>query len=166
MRKALVALALIVASLALVACGGGDSSSSSTTEKAGGAAESSGETEASGESEGGGKSIEEGEAEAEGGTAGSGAQVDFEANAGGDLAFEEKSATANAGKDTIDFTNPASIPHNVSIEDSDGKTIAETETVSEDNTSTSVDLKPGTYTFYCSIPGHREGGMEGTLTVE
>lgn len=31
--------------------------------------------------------------------------------------------------------------------------------------SSKIDLKPGTYTFYCSLPGHRQQGMEGTLTV-
>jgi uncharacterized cupredoxin-like copper-binding protein len=30
----------------------------------------------------------------------------------------------------------------------------------------SLNLKPGTYKFYCSVPGHRMAGMEGTLTVQ
>ena len=90
----------------------------------------------------------------------------FEAEPEGMLMFEEKSATVEAGEDTIEFDNPSAVPHNVAIEDSSGKTIAETETVSEGETTTTADLKPGTYTFYCSIPGHREAGMEGTLTVK
>ncbi len=32
--------------------------------------------------------------------------------------------------------------------------------------SKQIDLKPGKYTFYCSITGHRAQGMEGMLTVK
>ena len=40
------------------------------------------------------------------------------------------------------------------------------ETVMQGGTSTvSLDLKPGTYQFYCPVPGHSQGGMKGTLTV-
>ncbi|MBS1892894.1 MAG: cupredoxin domain-containing protein [Actinobacteria bacterium] len=152
MKKATVALLLILAALALAACG--SSSSTTTTEEASGAAAA--------ESEGG---VEEEEsAEGEGGT-GSAATIKIEASPSA-LAFEEKEVTAKAGADTIDFTNPGSIAHNVTIEDSTGKKIGETETLAEGSASTTVDLKPGTYTYYCSVPGHREAGMEGTLVVE
>jgi len=154
MKKAAVALALILAALALAACGGSDDTTSVTVEETGGAAA---------ESEAG---AEEGGAEAEGGTAGTAAAIAFEANPEGQLAFEEKEVTAKAGEDTIDLTNQSSVPHDVSIEDSAGKTIAQTEITSEGSATTTADLKPGTYTFYCSVPGHREAGMEGTLTVK
>ena len=159
MKKAAVALVLILAALALAACGGSDDTTSVTVEETGGAAA---ESEAGAE-EG---AAEEGGAEAEGGTAGTAAAIAFEANPEGQLAFEEKEVTAKAGEDTIDLTNQSSVPHDVSIEDSAGKTIAQTEITSEGSATTTADLKPGTYTFYCSVPGHREAGMEGTLTVK
>jgi len=37
---------------------------------------------------------------------------------------------------------------------------------SGDSDELKADLKPGKYTFYCSIPGHRAQGMEGTITVK
>ena len=82
-----------------------------------------------------------------------------------DLAFDKASLTSKPGKVTIDFTNPAALEHNVAIEQ-DGKEIAVSETLAEGKTSVSADLAPGTYTFLCTIPGHAEAGMEGTLTVK
>ena len=67
---------------------------------------------------------------------------------------------------TVDFKNPQSLTHDVAIEDSSGKEVGKTELICEGETSTTVDLKPGTYTYYCTVPGHREAGMEGTLTVK
>jgi len=81
------------------------------------------------------------------------------------LAFDKKSLTAKAGKVTIDFDNPSPIPHNVVIEEN-GKELAGFEPIAEGEESDTAELKPGTYTFYCSVPGHREAGMEGTLTVK
>jgi plastocyanin len=159
MKKAAVALALILASLALAACGGGGSSSSSSAEETSGGG-------AAAESESGAKSEAGAGAEAEGGTAGTAAAIAIEANPEGQLAFEEKEVTAKAGEDAIDFTNQSSVPHNVTIENSAGEEIGETETLTEGSSAATVDLKPGTYTFFCSVPGHREAGMEGKLVVK
>ena len=67
---------------------------------------------------------------------------------------------------TIDFNNPQSLTHDVAIEDSSGKEVGKTELIGQGETSATVDLKPGTYNYYCTVPGHREAGMEGTLTVK
>jgi plastocyanin len=148
MKKAAVALVLILASLALVACGGSDDDSSSTTT-----------TETTQESNAGG-------GEAAGKSAGSATAIAFEADPNGGLAYTSDKVTAKAGKDTIDFTNPQPLMHDVAIEDSSGETVAKTDTVAEGSDSATAELKPGTYTFFCTVPGHREAGMEGTLTVK
>jgi plastocyanin len=145
MKKVAVAFALILASIALVACG---SSGSSTGSESTGA-------ETTTESSGG---------EAEGKSAGS-AALDIEAAPSG-LAYASDTATSKPGKVTVDFNNPQALTHDVAFEDSSGKTVGKTELVAEGSSSAVVDLKPGTYTYYCTVPGHREAGMEGTLTVK
>ena len=144
MKKAAVALVLVLASLALVACGssGSSSSSNTTTPESGAAAGGS-------EKAGGG-----------------GEAISFEADPNGQLAYTTTTATAKAGDVTIDFNNPQALEHDVAIEDSSGKIVGQTELVGEGSTSAPVQLKPGTYHYFCTVPGHREAGMEGTLTVK
>lgn len=80
------------------------------------------------------------------------------------IAFDTTTLTSKPGKVTIDFDNPSALEHDVAIEQ-DGKQIAVSETIAKGKTSVTADLEPGTYTFLCTIPGHAEAGMEGTLTV-
>jgi len=80
------------------------------------------------------------------------------------IAYDTTELTAKAGKVTIDFDNPAAIEHDVAIEQ-DGNEIAKSALISEGKTSVTAELEPGTYTFLCTVPGHAEAGMEGTLTV-
>jgi plastocyanin len=81
------------------------------------------------------------------------------------IAFDTTKLTSKPGKVTIDFTNPATIEHDVAIEQN-GKLIAKSELISKGKTSVSASLAPGTYTYLCTVPGHAEAGMEGTLTVK
>jgi plastocyanin len=148
MKKLAALLVLALAAVALVACGGSDSSTTTTS---------------SGEEAGGGAAAESGK---EAGGAGGGSTVSFEADPSGELAYTTTEASAKAGKVTVDFNNPQSLTHDVAIEDSGGKEVGKTELIGEGETSTTVDLKPGTYTYFCTVPGHREAGMEGTLTVK
>jgi uncharacterized cupredoxin-like copper-binding protein len=91
--------------------------------------------------------------------------VQVSADPTGQLAFEQDSLRAKAGTVTFEFTNDAALGHNFRVEDSKGEDIGGTEVISGSEQSVTLDLQPGKYTFYCSVPGHREGGMEGPLTV-
>jgi plastocyanin len=99
------------------------------------------------------------------GGGGAGGTVDLAAPADGSFAYEPDSAETTAGTVTVNFDNPASLSHDVVIEDDAGNEVGKTDLITASTTSTSVDLQPGTYTYFCDVPGHREGGMEGTLTV-
>lgn len=147
MKKLASLLVLALVAAALVACGDDDSTTTTTTSEGGSGAAAEG-----GEKAGGGE--------------GGGATLAFEADPSGELAFTSTSETSEAGEVTIDFKNPQGLSHDVAIEDSKGETIGKTDVIGEGETSTKVNLKPGEYTFYCSVPGHREAGMEGTLTVK
>jgi len=81
------------------------------------------------------------------------------------LAYDKADLTAKPGKVAIDFDNPAPLEHNVVIE-GDGKELAGFEPIIEGEEELTAELEAGTYTFFCSVPGHREAGMEGTLTVK
>lgn len=81
------------------------------------------------------------------------------------IAFDTTSLESKPGEVTIDFSNPSGVEHDVAIEQ-DGKELAVSETITEGDTSVSAELAPGTYVFLCTVPGHAEAGMEGTLTVK
>jgi plastocyanin len=81
------------------------------------------------------------------------------------LAFDKKALTAKSGQVTIVMSNPSPIPHNVAVEG--GNLDEQGEVVSQGGTSqVTAKLAPGKYTFYCSVGGHRQAGMQGTLTVK
>jgi len=137
-RRAVPLLVLLAAlTLALAACGGGSDESATTSSTATTSA-------------GGG---------------GGGSTVKIAADPSGALKFDTTSLEATAGNVTIDFTNDSSISHDVKIE-GNGVSGEGTDEVSGGSTSATVDLQPGTYTFYCSVDGHRAAGMEGALVVK
>lgn len=149
--KALFSLfSLAAALLALAGCGSSSSSSSSASTAAEAPTTSSATAStpaASSEAGGAGK-------------------LSLAANPEGQLAYDTKSLSAKAGNVSIDFTNSSSLPHNVTIKSSSGEKVGDTPTFTGGSKTLSVSLKPGTYKFFCSVPGHRQAGMEGTLTVK
>jgi len=138
-RLTLLTLALCAA-LGVAGCGGDDDSSSGQAASTPTATP----TQTSSSSSGGGET------------------VNIAADPSGALKFQTTDVTAKAGKATISFDNESQVPHAVEI---DGVSGAKTQTVTGGKTSVSVDLKPGKYEFYCPVPGHKQAGMVGTLTV-
>jgi plastocyanin len=141
MRRTLIAVALATAVFA--GCGGDDDDETAATPTP----------------------TEEATQEPAGGGGGGGETLKFSAPADGSLKFDQGDVTAKAGKVTVDFANPSSVPHAVEIEGNGVE--EETETVTgSDAPPITVDLKPGTYEYYCPVDGHEAAGMKGTLTVQ
>ena len=147
-KLALLLSALALAAFGFAACGGDDDEDSGDT----GAAT----TETTSTAGGGGG----------GGGGGAGGTVSLEADPDGALAYTTDSASVAAGDVTIEFDNPASLGHDVVVEDADGNELARTDVITGDSTSTTATLEAGEYTFFCSVDAHRDAGMEGTLTVD
>jgi plastocyanin len=147
MKKLTILLAaLAIASLTLAACGGDDDdeTTAATTETT--------QTQPAG---GGG-----------GGGGGAAETLKLSADPSGALKFDTDQLDGQAGKVTVDFTTPAPLQHDVVLEQ-DSQELGRTDLISDGaEDSFTVTLQPGDYTYFCSVPGHREAGMEGTLTVK
>jgi plastocyanin len=146
------AVALAVGAAALAGCGSSSSSSSSATTSAT-PANTTTSTPAS--------------STPVPGTTTSGAQkLSIAANPEGQLKYTTSSLTAKAGAATVAFTNSAPLEHNLTIASSSGSVVGATPTFQGGAKTITVKLAAGTYKFYCTVPGHRAAGMEGTLTVK
>jgi plastocyanin len=149
-----VALVLAACVLAIAGCGdddddGGGNGASTTQEES-----TPAPTEESTEADGGGG----------GGNGGGGESLTLTADPGGEISWEPANLSAAAGEVSIELVNESDVPHAVEVEGNGVE--EESETVTGANTTLTVDLEPGEYTFYCPVGNHRAGGMEGTLTVE
>lgn len=95
---------------------------------------------------------------------GGGGEIALVADPGGALKFDKTELTAKAGKVTISFDNQSSVPHAVEVEGNGVE--EESKTITKSSNKLELDLKAGSYEFYCPVGNHRGAGMEGKLTVE
>jgi plastocyanin len=94
-----------------------------------------------------------------------GGKLQIDADPTGALAFTAVNAIGKAGSLALSMANKANVQHNISLKG--GSVNKEGPTVGQGGTSKlAVSVKPGKYTFYCSVPGHEAGGMKGTLVVK
>jgi plastocyanin len=100
-----------------------------------------------------------------GGGGGQSTNLPLAADSSGQLKFDKSSLSAKAGNVTITMDNPSPVQHAIAVEgsgvDKKGQTIG-----MGGKSTVTASLKPGKYTFYCPVDGHKAAGMQGTLTVK
>jgi plastocyanin len=143
--------ATVVTALVVAACGSSSSSSSSSASTSAAATSTAAPATSSA---------------AAAPVAGGGSTVTESADPSGAQKYTSDKLTAKAGKVTINFTNKAPEDHNFTLTTASGQTVGATPTFTGGTKTLDVTLKPGVYTFFCSVPGHEMAGMKGTLTVK
>jgi plastocyanin len=113
----------------------------------------------------GGEEAEERPAETGAAPAATGRTLALAADPGGALRFDKTRAAVRAGRVTVTLTNDSAVEHNVTIARG-AETLGATETITQSTDTIALELAAGDYVMFCSVAGHREAGMEGTLTVE
>ncbi|HYP55327.1 MAG TPA: cupredoxin domain-containing protein [Solirubrobacterales bacterium] len=93
-------------------------------------------------------------------------QLQLEADPDGELAFNAEEAVGSAGNVSFVLENPSTRAHTIAVENKRGEQLGASRVAIKDSEFVIVSLEPGTYTYYCTVRGHREAGMEGTLTIE
>ncbi len=96
-----------------------------------------------------------------------GGGLEIPADPSGALAFASTKAEAKPGTVKFDMPNESSVQHNIALKDEGGQVLEEGDVVGQGGISSfTAMLKPGTFSFVCTVPGHEEGGMKGELTVK
>jgi plastocyanin len=113
----------------------------------------------------GGEEAEQHAAEAGAAPPATGRALALAADPGGALRFDKTRAAVFAGRVTVRLTNDSAVEHNVTIAQGP-KTLGATKTITGSTDTLALRLAPGDYVFFCSVEGHRQSGMQGTLTVE
>jgi plastocyanin len=101
-----------------------------------------------------------------GGNAGASTTLNVSSPADGSLVYQPDGLSAKPGNLTITYDNPSPVPHSIAVATSNGNVLGQVQPFTQGKQSVDLtNLAPGKYVFYCTVPGHREAGMQGDLTV-
>jgi plastocyanin len=92
--------------------------------------------------------------------------LDVSSPSDGGLVYQPNGLTANPGNVAIAYDNPSQVPHSIAVATANGNVLGQVQPFTAGKQTVSLsNLAPGKYVFYCTVPGHREAGMQGDLTV-